>query len=114
MKPSARCARKNDLASPSATGARGAEVRTVDKVASGIRAEPTSVQPPADVSDCLLKKKPSASKINDSEVSAMVKWTKIGCMGAPNLTKLIACLRLVTVPPRSVGLFITRPSPPRQ
>src|SRR2546421_12979569 len=103
------CARKNDLASPSSTGARVLEVRPVDKVARVMRAEPTSVHPPAAVSDCLSKKKPSASKANEADVSAMVKWTKIGCIGAPNLTRLIACLRLVTVPPRSVGLFITQP-----
>src|SRR5947209_15317763 len=93
MKPSAMCGRRNDLASPSSTGARVLEVRPVDKVARVIIAAPTSVHPPAAVSDRLLKKKPSASKTNDADVSAMVKWTKIGCIGAPTRTRPIACLR---------------------
>src|SRR5437588_6088446 len=81
------CARRNDLASPSSTRARVAEVRPVDKVARVMTAAPTSVHPPAAVSDALLKKKPSASKTNEADVSAMVKWTKIGCIGAPILMR---------------------------
>jgi hypothetical protein len=49
------------------------EVKPVEIVMSVITAEPTSVQPPALVSDVLLRKKPSASKTKDAEVSAIVK-----------------------------------------
>src|SRR4051794_38126922 len=102
------CARRNDMASPSSTGARVLEVRPVDKVTRVIRAEPKRVHPPAAVSEALSKKKPSASKTNDADVSAMVKWTKIGCIGAPILNRRTASFALLTVPPRSVGRFDAR------
>src|SRR5688500_8008426 len=100
------CARRNERASPSSTGARVAEVSPVEIVMSDIRAEPTSAQPPAAASDTRPVKKPSASKASEEAVSAMVKWTKMGCIGAPILKRPAASLRLVTVPPRSLGLAV--------
>src|SRR5919106_1321383 len=73
IRPSAICARRNERASPSSTGARVLEVSPVEIVMSVITAEPKSVQPPALASEVLARKKPSASKTNDEEVSAIVK-----------------------------------------
>src|SRR5215207_5536287 len=112
MSPSAMCARRNERASPSSIGARVAEVSPVEIVASDIKADPTSVQPPAAVSDARDVKKPSASKASEEAVRAMVKWTKIGCVGAPILKRPAAPLRLVTVPLCSVGLIADDICPP--
>jgi len=84
------CARRNERASPSSTGALVLDVNPDEIVISVITAALTSVQRPVAVSDATPRKNPSASKANEEAVNAMVKCTKIGCIGAFILNRLNA------------------------